>query len=168
MSDSPHLHGIVQQLEIKQKVRALDTKLSQECIDKANKVFDLLGPNENDEVDEERFVNHWNNLQARISALDFFAALDDEQSGALERDQFLNFWHQVKQRGTSDDEIIVLLEMTELGEMWIGFDDIVSNAPAADEIKISTGQQLSNRSHEKVKNLNQAIEYREIVSDEQK
>ena len=57
---------------------ALNTELSQECIDKANKVFDLLGPNENDEVDEERFVNHWNNLQARISALDFFAALNDE------------------------------------------------------------------------------------------
>ena len=61
-------------------------------------------------------------MQARLSAVDFFAVIDENNDGLLNREEFHEFWRKVKQRGTSDDEIIVMLEMTEQGEMWVGLD----------------------------------------------
>ena len=60
-------------------------ELSQECIEKANKVFDLFKANEEGLVNEENFVNHWTGLQQRVSALDFFAAMVTDGTGLLSR-----------------------------------------------------------------------------------
>ena len=57
--------------------------------------------------------------------------MDHDDSGALSRDKFIQFWRQVKKQGVDDDEIIVQLEMTKLKEMWIGFDPPKVNADIA-------------------------------------
>lgn len=72
-------------------------ELSQECIEKANKVFDLFRANEEGLVNEENFVNHWTGLQQRVSALDFFAAMVTDGTGLLSRESFLDFWRTVKE-----------------------------------------------------------------------
>lgn len=41
-------------------------ELSKECVEKAIKIFDLFEPDENDEVDEEKMVNYWHNIEARL------------------------------------------------------------------------------------------------------
>ena len=91
----------------------------------------MFGPNEDDQINEEQFVNNWRGLQARISALEFFAVIDEDGSGTLDRAEFLEFWRHVKERGTSDDEIFVQLQLTELGEMWIGLDNGSEPQPEA-------------------------------------
>ena len=60
-------------------------ELSDESKEKANEVFDLFRKNEDDLVDEEIFVNHWSSLQGRVAALEYFAAMDQDDSGSLSR-----------------------------------------------------------------------------------
>ena len=83
--------------------------LSKECKDIANEVYDSFKRNKEDLVNEENFVNHWQGLQARISATEFFASIDHENSGAISRHHFIAFWESIKAQGTNDDEIVVLL-----------------------------------------------------------
>ena len=78
--------------EHRSQYKRRDLDLSKECLDRANEVFYSFKRNKEDLVNEEDFVNHWTSLQARISATDFFAALDQERSGTLSRHKFIEFW----------------------------------------------------------------------------
>lgn len=83
------------------------TELSNESHDKAVEIFGLFKKDESMEVNEERFVNHWASLQARMAATDYFAQMDVDESGSLTEAKFLEFWRRVKEQGITDDEIIV-------------------------------------------------------------
>ena len=90
------------------EIKKIRVELSEESKEKANEIFDLFRKNKEDLVDEEMFVSHWPCLQGRISALEYFAVMDHDDSGSLSRPKFVEFWRLVKeQQGVTDDEIIV-------------------------------------------------------------
>ena len=80
----------------KEKERQQQEELSPECVSKANETFDLFESDAHSEVDEESFVNHWTELEARVSATEFFAVLDQRNLGKFSRVDFVEFWRRVK------------------------------------------------------------------------
>ena len=64
---------------------------------------------------------------AKINAEEFFKSVDVNGDGAVEYDEWLDFWRIVKGVGHTDEEILEELQNLKDKEAWIGFNDMPKN-----------------------------------------
>lgn len=53
-----------------------------------------------------------------------FKAVDFDNNGTIEFEEWMQFWSTVKHAGHSDKEIIEELELLKEGKAWVSFNDV--------------------------------------------
>ena len=84
-------------------------------------IFDIDGSNQ---IDKSEAVNHWKSAFGKISAKEFFNAVDVNKDGQISLEEFTEFWKAVKDAGHSEEEILEELDNIKNGQSWCGFNDL--------------------------------------------
>ena len=69
-------------------------------------------------------IKHWKKDEhsfAKVSAKEFFKAVDMDGNGEIEFEEFSLFWRVVRQAGHSEATIMEELERIKNRESWVGF-----------------------------------------------
>ena len=82
-------------------------------------------------IDKAEAVRHWGKGFAKVSANEFFKAVDMNKEGAITFEEFKTFWQVVKNAGHSENDICEELDRIKNGESWVGF----NNLPTVDLTK---------------------------------
>ena len=75
-------------------------------------------------INKDEAIKHFGSSFGKISAKEFFNAVDENHDGQIEFHEFIRFWEVVKGAGHDEEEISAELENIRKGESWVGFDDI--------------------------------------------
>ena len=73
-----------------------------ELIDEVFKIFDK---DDSKTIEKDEAVKHWSKNFGKISANEFFNAVDYNHDGCIQYDEFVDFWKIVKGAGHGEDEI---------------------------------------------------------------
>ncbi len=91
---------------------------------KVNEVFGIFDIDGSHSIDKNEAVNHWKSAFGKISAKEFFNAVDVNKDGQISLEEFQQFWMAVKEAGHSEEEILEELENIKSGQRWCGFDGL--------------------------------------------
>lgn len=61
---------------------------------------------------------------AKLNTEEVFKAVDVDQSGTIEFEEWMRFWSAVKSAGHSDKEIVEELECLRDGKAWVSFANV--------------------------------------------
>lgn len=61
---------------------------------------------------------------AKLNTEELFKQVDADNNGAIEEDEWLEFWNQVKRSGHTEEEISEELESIETGSSWVKFENV--------------------------------------------
>ena len=73
-------------------------------------------------------LKHWSGAFGKLSAKEFFHAVDENNDGEISLTEFIKFWKDVHENGTGEKEIMLELENLKNGEQWVGFDRLQKQA----------------------------------------
>ena len=102
------------------KRKHLTTELTQKC----REIFDVMDIDKGGTISKEEAIRHWGSSFGKISAKEFFNAVDENHDGKIEFIEFTRFWEVVKGSGHSEKEIFQELESLKKRESWVGFTDL--------------------------------------------
>jgi len=109
------------------KAKAGGDQLSQKCTKKVHEAFDSFDIDRSKAIDMQEALRHWTSKGGKfgkLSAQEFFNAVDMDKNGEIEFDEFQRFWQVVKQAGHSEKDIMEELERIKNGESWVGFNNL--------------------------------------------
>ena len=98
--------------------------MSEKCRNKVLEVFRLLDVDDSKSIDKKEAEKHWKGAFGKISAMEFFSAVDENDDGEVTLDEFIHFWETVKKNGNSEENIMEELENLKNGENWVGFENM--------------------------------------------
>ena len=98
--------------------------MSPELVAKVEEVFKAFDTDGSKAIDREEAINPFTKGFAKISANEFFNAVDINKDGQVELEEFQYFWEVVKGCGHGEDEIGEELERIKNGESWVGFENL--------------------------------------------
>ena len=107
-------------------------------MEKVNEVFGIFDIDGSNNIDKEEAVKHWKSAFGKISAKEFFNAVDVNKDGQISLEEFQSFWCAVKAAGHSEEEILEELENIKSGQSWVGFNDLpkrFSAMPSSDNVQ---------------------------------
>ena len=61
---------------------------------------------------------------AKINTDELFKAVDKDHNQEIDLDEWMSFWHAVKDAGHSEEEILEELELLNEGQGWVCFNDV--------------------------------------------
>ena len=76
-------------------------------------------------------LKHWSGAFGKLSAKEFFSAVDVDNDGEITQAEFIKFWKDVHLAGNDEEEIMIELENLKNGEAWVGFDNVRQNQASA-------------------------------------
>jgi rubredoxin len=89
------------------------------------KKMDLDG---NNEITLEEAVTFWGRNFAKVNANAMFNEVDTDKSKTISKQEFMDFWQQVKNSGYTDEDILAELDsMLDAKEEWVCTDEHVYN-----------------------------------------
>ena len=104
---------------------------SIECKNKILEVFKIFDTDNSDSIDMKEALKHWTGAFGKLSAKEFFSAVDENNDGEISLAEFIQFWKEVHQAGHKEEEIMLELENLKNGEAWVGFDNVRQNPASA-------------------------------------
>ena len=102
-----------------------EVPLSPATLTKVQEAFDSFDTDQSKAIDKEEALKHWGKGFGKLSAKEFFKAVDMNNDGSITFEEFRKFWQIVKNSGHSETEICEELERIKKGESWVGFNDLV-------------------------------------------
>lgn len=91
------------------------------------KAFDSFDIDRSKAIDLQEAINHWKkkeNSFGKVSANEFFKAVDMDGNGEIEYEEFASFWQVVKNAGYKETDICEELQRITQGETWVGFSNL--------------------------------------------
>ena len=101
--------------------------LSKKCLQKIVEVFKIFDTDNSEAIDMKEALKHWSGAFGKLSAKEFFSAVDVDNDGEITQTEFTQFWKDVHLSGHGEDEIMIELENLKNGEAWVGFDNVRQN-----------------------------------------
>ena len=97
------------------------TELSPELEKLACEVFNLFDVDGSKTIELSETVAFWSKNFAKINAQQMFSAVDSNNDGVIQEEEWLCFWKKVKSCGYSEDDISEELNALKRGESWVQF-----------------------------------------------
>ncbi|EGR33555.1 hypothetical protein IMG5_049300 [Ichthyophthirius multifiliis] len=73
-------------------------------------------------IDKVETLKYWKSNFAKVNTDALFKAVDIDNSGTITQDEWMEFWHDVKRQGYSEEEIEEEIENLLEGFSWVHFD----------------------------------------------
>jgi len=97
-------------------------ELSSELLATVVELFDKMDFNHNGLVDVEEAAQHFKQF-AQVSAKAMFNEVDSDRDGCITRQEFIDFWRQVKRSGYSEEDLKNELSELLQGNVWVDYAD---------------------------------------------
>ncbi len=91
---------------------------------KVQEAFDSFDVDRSKSIDKEEAIKHWSKGFGKISANEFFHAVDLNKDGKINFEEFSKYWQIVFEAGHKESDIVDELERIKNGESWVGFNDL--------------------------------------------
>lgn len=104
-------------------------KLSPATLEKLHAAFDSFDIDRSASIDMEEAIRHWSvdkNSFGKVSAQEFFKAVDMNGDGEIEFEEFNAYWRVVRAAGHSEAAICEELVRITNRESWVGFSNLPS------------------------------------------
>lgn len=96
--------------------------LSQSNVDFASKIFREIDQNNDTQITKKEAQNWWKNRFPNVNARSFFETVDEDRNEQVNIEEWILFWHKVKESGYSNDDIQFELESLENKDSWVKFE----------------------------------------------
>ena len=90
--------------------------------EKVRKLFSMIDIDDSKTIDREETLRFWSKGFAKINSKVLFEQVDKNNDGAIQLDEWLEFWRVVYESGYDEDEICNELDNMINGGSWVKFD----------------------------------------------
>lgn len=99
-------------------------ELPQEIKEKALKLFCMIDVDGSKTIDREETLRFWKKNFAKLNTEELFQAVDKNNDGSIQLEEWMEFWLQVYTSGHSVDEISYELDNLANGNSWVKFENV--------------------------------------------
>mmetsp|Transcript_55261 Transcript_55261/g.87640 ORF Transcript_55261/g.87640 Transcript_55261/m.87640 type:complete len:140 (+) Transcript_55261:94-513(+) len=118
--------------------------MSAELTSAVEDLFDTMDADGDKQLTKAEADKHFKTKFGHLSAQAMFNEVDDDGNEKITRDEFIDFWTQVKNSGYEEDDLLEEVKNIKKGEGWVDFNDDRSVSNTADVPK-ETRARLSGR-----------------------
>lgn len=99
-----------------------DDLMSPELFAKVETLFDKMDVNHDGTVDRDEAAHHFKRF-SEVSAKAMFNEVDDDGNNFITKQEFLDFWSQVKRSGYSEEDLNYEIDELLRGNVWVDYAD---------------------------------------------
>ena len=97
-------------------------QLPPKLFEKVDKLFKLIDIDDSKTIDRDETLKFWSSNFAKINSTVLFDQVDTNGDGAIQYEEWIDFWRIVYDSGYSEEEICSELENMIHGGSWVKFE----------------------------------------------